>query len=154
LCATDEVAEPSGTLRHDTFGDPVHNVEGLTYRLPLSGNRHAGDVKAFVASGKKACSSVGCRIVEEEDLVVEGKTVAFITKAELFEVSLVYQGLPRRRRRHERLNRGPEQRRTRPAAVLTQAAVRIRRSIKQRALAGGPRRRPPRPSDGRNASHR
>jgi HK97 family phage prohead protease len=70
----------------------ANNLEGLVYRLPLRGNEQATEIKAFVESGKKACASVGCRILEEEAVEVDGVAVVAIKRAELHEVSLVYQG--------------------------------------------------------------
>ena len=65
---------------------------GLVYRLPLTDNARASDVKAAVESSKKACASVGCRITESTRGEVDGQMVDVIAKAELFEVSVCFWG--------------------------------------------------------------
>jgi HK97 family phage prohead protease len=70
----------------------ANSPDGLVYRLPLAGNARAAEVKALVESSKKACASVGCRIAESTTTIVDGETVDVITKAELFETSIVFWG--------------------------------------------------------------
>jgi HK97 family phage prohead protease len=70
----------------------ANSPDGLVYRLPLTDNARAADVKAKVASNEKACASVGCRIVETTRAEVEGEMVDIITKADLFETSICFWG--------------------------------------------------------------
>ena len=70
----------------------ANSPDGLVYRLPLSGNARAAEVKAKVESNEKACASVGCRIVNSSRAEVDGEVVDIINKADLFETSICFWG--------------------------------------------------------------
>lgn len=73
----------------DTGLEFCNHIDGLAFRLPLAGNRHAGKIKDLIDSADNASVSVGIEIIAHEVRKVGGYEVFAITEARIEEISLV-----------------------------------------------------------------
>lgn len=67
------------------------SLEGVAFRMPLSGE-DGRIVHENIASGQRACVSVGCNLDDSEIRSIAGQKVKVVHKASLEEISLVHEG--------------------------------------------------------------